>query len=152
MYSILHNNNIGSVISGTLQEQDLIPAFIRCLDNQAKLKPEHTALIREIRTRIQETINYYNTDDSEYDLADLFDALSEYAMPYMYFGAHIGDGADFGFWLIDDFEHDFDGLKVSDLSEIPTRYTGEVLNINDHGNMTLYQCINGRLFEIWGMV
>ena len=97
--------------------------------------------------------DYYETEDSGYDLEDLFDALNEYAMPGFYFGSHPGDGADYGFWLDEDIEHNFDGLKVDDLSEIPTGYIGEVLHVNDHGNMTLYyNGANGRLYEIWSIV
>lgn len=35
---------------------------------------------------------------------------------------------------------DFDGIVVSDTSEIPADYDGLVADINDHGNLTLYQC------------
>lgn len=33
---------------------------------------------------------------------------------------------------------EFDGLTVSDLSEVPASYRGEVLHVNDHGNATFY--------------
>lgn len=33
---------------------------------------------------------------------------------------------------------EFDGLAVSDLSEVPTGFRGMVLHVNDHGNATLY--------------
>lgn len=47
---------------------------------------------------------------------------------------------------------DFDGLRVSDLSEVPDDYTGEVLHVNDHGNMTLYACTDGECSEVWSVV
>jgi hypothetical protein len=50
------------------------------------------------------------------------------------------------------FEEDFDGLKVSDLSEVPPGHTGEVLLVNDHGNMSLYNCNRGGHREVWGVV
>lgn len=50
------------------------------------------------------------------------------------------------------FEHEmreFDGQVVSDLSDVPAGYAGEVLHINDHGNVTLYRAFkNGSLHEI----
>ena len=84
----------------------------------------------------------------------MFDALGEYALPYFYFGAHPGDGADYGYWLSEDFEYEFDGKKISDLSELTEEDKGqEVLHINDHGNMTLYWCdAKGNLEEIWAVV
>jgi hypothetical protein len=86
------------------------------------------------------------------DVNELQDILSNNAPSYFYFGAHPGDGADFGYWLSEGFEEEFDGLKVSDLAEVPKGYSGEVLHVNDHGNMTLYAYSRGRCREVWGMV
>ena len=152
MYSRLHNDNIGSVSSGTMRPEDLIPDFLWELEHQSKLLKGHKGLIEEIASRM-ENDDYYESEDSDYDLEALFDALNEYCMPYFYFGAHPGDGADYGYWLGDTFESDFDGLKVDDLSEIEHGYIGEVLHVNDHGNMALYyNGANGRLYEIWSLV
>lgn len=85
-------------------------------------------------------------------LESLFDALQTFAPPYAYFGAHEGDGSDYGYWLDSSFADEFDGLKVDDLSEVPDDYEGEVLEVNDHGNMTLYVSSNGTYKEIWGVV
>jgi hypothetical protein len=82
----------------------------------------------------------------------LFDALDAYAPAYFYFGAHPGDGADYGFWLSESFPDDFDGLKVSDTADVPKGHTGEVLHANDHGNMTLYAYSRGRGRELWAVV
>jgi len=43
-------------------------------------------------------------------------------------------------------------MLASDLSEVPTAYTGEVLHVNDHGNMSLYAYSRGRGREIWAIV
>lgn len=52
-----------------------------------------------------------------------------------------------------DREGQFDGLKVSDLSEVPEEYEGEILHVNDHGNVTLYvQDDCGDLTEIGSIV
>ena len=151
MYSRLHNSNIGSVSSATMRTEDLIPSFLWELRHQEKLLKGHKGLIAEINERM-ESEEYFESEEADYDLEDLFDALNEYCMPGFYFGAHPGDGADYGYWLDECFEHDFDGEKVSDLSEIEKGYTGEVLLVNDHGNMSLYQCSKGRLYEIWSIV
>lgn len=45
-----------------------------------------------------------------------------------------------------------DGLKVSDTGDVPRGYSGEVLHVNDHGNATLYNYVNGRAYEVWGIV
>jgi hypothetical protein len=80
-------------------------------------------------------------DCSEFLNCTLWDALNEYAPPYCYFGAHEGDGSDYGFWpswdYIEDCAHDGSIKRVSDLSEVPDDYTGDVCIVNDHGNMTV---------------
>lgn len=156
-----YSRNIGSVSSGTMRAEDLIPDFIWELKQVKPLRREHQKLIREIEARLnsdESTMpytcpeDYFVSEDAGFDLEALFDALNNYALPYFYFGAHPGDGADYGFWLSEGFKDDFDGLKVSDTSEVPKGYTGEVLHVNDHGNMTLYAYSRGRAREIWAIV
>jgi hypothetical protein len=153
----LKNSNIGSVSSGTMLASDLIPAFVSELERQKPLRREH----RKRLTRIQRWMdrpNYYTANlegaetEATYDLKWLFEALNEYAPTGFYLGSHPGDGADYGFWLSESFAEDFDGLKVDDLSEVPTGYTGEVLQVSDHGNMTLYAYSRGRGREVWAIV
>lgn len=131
---------MGTVSHGTMRPEDLIPAFVSWLESQKPLRREHRKLLKE------------NSGDDDETLEELFDALNEYAPPYFYFGAHPGDGSDYGYWLSDNFQNEFDGLKVDDLSKVPVGYTGEVLHVNDHGNMTLYRAVRGRLYEIWSIV
>ena len=159
------HHNIGSVSSGTMRPEDLIPSFLWELKRQRPLKREHGKLCTAIRRRIdydaKHGIGYWSTDapgeasgiHAQDDLASLYDALDAYSPPYFYFGAHPGDGSDYGWWLSEGFEKEFDGLRVSDTSEVPKGYRGEVLFVSDHGNMTLYVA-NGRggLREVWGIV
>jgi hypothetical protein len=131
--------------------------------------------VREIEARI--------TDEREFediDLEQLFDALGEYSGPYFYFGAHPGDGADYGWWLSESWDEDFIcvtsqgpdnaytfatrrwvqfdknncdySLKVSDLAYVPTWFRGEVAVVSDHGNVTLYVKTSRTLREIWSVV
>ena len=143
---------------------DLIESFSAVLMDLAG--PEsgtHNDLIAAANTWLDREEDRDEDDESDYDhdengselVSDLFDALGEYAPPYGYFGAHPGDGADYGFWLSEDFASevkDNGGLIVDDLSEVPADYTGEVLHINDHGNATLYAAAAGQCTEIWSVV
>ena len=162
--------SFGTVSHGTMRNIDLLRSFGEQLDYLAKVngclpkymslindsdryanfledheeglyKPHHTTIRESIFSTVSEIIN-----------EELFNALNGFAAPYMYFGSHIGDGSDYGFWITEDIEQDFDGLKVSDTSEVPKDYTGEVLHVNDHGNITLYSAKNGNLLEIWARV
>ena len=184
---------IGSISSGTMRPEDLIPTFCSELESLAtgrrgilnrKQRAEHKKLVREIEAHIagrnvelpkppyertarivvSESV-YYDSECASWDLESLSDALGEYAGPYFYFGAHPGDGADYGFWLNEDWQENFAsvnawsagceddrGLAVKDLSEIPAQYRGEVAHVNDHGNVTLYVKTSRGLREVCGIV
>lgn len=163
--------NLGSVSSATMRAEDLIPAFMDCVQGIIDDLPsdDETALhlseeLAQIEARIYrgeddggtERAEYWESDDAQFDLETLFDLLNEFAPPYCYFGAHPGDGADYGFWPMEDDlaqqVQDNDGLVVSDTSEVPDDYSGEVLHVNDHGNATLYSAHNGELTEVWSIV
>jgi len=100
------NRNIGSVISGTMLESDLTPAFIAELKYQRPLKRQHGKLVREVEARMDKD-GYYDANDSTDDLQELYDALNEYAPAYFYFGGHPGDPADCGYWLSETFSGGF---------------------------------------------
>ncbi len=138
--------SFGSISSGTMRPQDLIPDFAGELERLGGGKT-HQQLIHEA-----DSLTDYDSEDADEIMAELVDALSEYAPPYGYFGSHPGDGADYGFWPIEDMADCFDGLKVSDTSEVPADYSGEVLHVNDHGNCTLYAADKGELREVWALV
>ena len=96
---------MGSISSGTMRKEDLIPAFVDELEYQAgKDDKYHIALCERINEAM-ENDGYFDGEDSYFDLEELFDALNEYSAPYFYFGAHPGDGSDYGWWLaIDDID------------------------------------------------
>ncbi len=154
--------SFGSVSSGTMRDEDLLDTLASELDyqlsRQSKRFPRkaHRALIREARRTLHKltegTIAQAGEVASEI-VNELMDALTEFAPPYAYFGAHPGDGADYGFWLSEDMDGAFDGLRVNDTWEVPRDYRGEVLHVNDHGNITLYVSNGrGKLREVWGLV
>jgi len=135
----------GSIISGTFKNEDLIPQFCESLRDLGHRSKELTRI-----EKAQNKKGYYESEESSFDLDSLFEMLDSHAMVYFYFGSHAGDGSDYGFWLSD--ISDFDGLKVEDTSQVSDSYTGEVLHVNDHGNITLYNAKNGKLTEVWSLV
>src|SRR5215813_13965728 len=90
----------GSVSSGTMRAEDLIPIFVfelRRLDHE-------DGELRDIEERMLQP-GYYESEDADYDLNEyLFDALNEHAPDHHYFGAHPSDGSDYGFWLCEEDE------------------------------------------------
>ncbi len=93
-----------TVISGTHRPQDLIPAFL------AELAGRNPAVHARVALDclgpdyvLDEPIpsDWWDSEAAAWLLQDLFDALNEVAPEGHYFGAHPGDGADFGFWEAD---------------------------------------------------
>ena len=141
---------IGSVTHGTMRREDLIPTFWDAL--REVMTKDDKAFLVEISSH-QLVDNYYDSEDAEYDLEDLASRLDKHCPPYCYFGANEGDGSDYGCWLSMDAIQD--GLKSGELmlyDKMPKGYTGYVVDINDHGNVTLYKATRGRMREIWSIV
>ena len=108
----------GTIIHATCRPQDLIPAFLEELRIHDKGRSEK--IFSGIAWRYNETdpscISYaaedryvdgiendddhpwWNSEEASWVLEELFDALNEHAPEGCYFGAHEGDGSDFGFW------------------------------------------------------
>jgi len=95
--------NLGTLIHGTLRDEDLLQAFS---DELARID---VAKFREVTkadahlfaesanlttAQIVEELGEYVTDV----INDLMYALNEYAPEGYYFGSIEGDGSDFGFW------------------------------------------------------
>ena len=125
---------IGSISHGTLRAEDLIETFSDELE-RLDTEGEYADLIEECRA-------WQTAGTAQELLDDLDNALNSFAPAYVRFGAHEGDGSDFGFWpMFDVIEMDAaDGtlLKVADLDEVPADWDGPVAVINDHGNVTMY--------------
>ncbi len=100
---------LGSISTGTLKTEDLILVF----------ETEMTDLGKdELHT------DFSGMTDEEY-LEKLSQILNDICPPFVYFGAHPGDGADFGFWP------DWDALDIM-LNEIPSAFqAGHIYNC-DH--------------------
>jgi hypothetical protein len=177
-----HDYPMGSISSGTMRPEDLIPIFTSELGSLARqsgtqvsatCRRQHLKLVKAIESRIEDEREFEDSDlgvdgCADDDMDSLFDALGCYCAPYFYFGAHPGDGADYGFWLSEDWDDEFaDGLKlrsdqrewlnytkarVYDLAEVPAWFRGEVAVITDHGNVTLYVKTSRGLREIWSVV
>lgn len=86
----------GSVSTGTMLSYELIQAFMGVLED---LDPVAADALAEQYCNVWPTVVYGAQPEELGDLLDeLFDALDERAPEGYYFGAHEGDGCDFGFW------------------------------------------------------
>lgn len=93
---------IGTIICGTLRDEDLFDAFLNELERVSGTPyPEW----RLLQTKCADD----GWELSEHDgwvvsdaIGDMWDRLNEYRPDGVYFGNHEDDGADFGWWPIPD--------------------------------------------------
>ena len=96
----------GSVIHGTMRYQDLIPAFLTCLE---EVDPAaHAQMLMgsfgPIPAYVQDEgddSDWWTSEDARWLLEALFEALDACAPEGHYFGAHPGDGSDYGYWELE---------------------------------------------------
>lgn len=149
----MNKPQLGSVSSGTMRPEDLIPVFADELERLVPKRSDQAKLVRRARK-----LKDYDSEDAGYVLDDLFEALDLMAPAYCHFGANEGDGADYGFWpcidALEESAREGDALKVGDLSEVPRHYVGHVMVVSDHGNVTLYEKVGrrGKFHELWSCV
>lgn len=166
-----HVAAFGSIFSGSLLLADMLEglscelSFCLRASRDYYAVPENHAEGDRLRLLVDEArglLEYRGEDgwtttdsnEAEAVLEELHNELNGFVPHGAYFGAHPGDGADFGYWLDECFVEDFDGLKVTDTSEVPATYKGLVLHVNERGNMTLFRAGPkfGQLEELWGLV
>ena len=161
-----HNKNpiqLGTVSHGTVRPQDLIPCFLMelriygCKSYQMLSdKVNSYDLMSKDGLTVNDDHPFWTSSACDEILDALIDTLYGMSPPYAYFGAHEGDGSDYGFWphydAIFDAIHDGELLQVSDLSEIPDKFTGDICLINDHGNMTIGRALHGVFYSCWAIV
>lgn len=150
---------LGTIIEATLRPEDLLPAFKDTLES-LDTEHQHSGLIRDAVEMLQ-ILEHREWTDEEYEAVsylvneELPDALNEFAPPYTYFGAHPGDGADFGFWPdVDALEEEmrYRGIDIDiDGREYKLLVDDALLvSVNDHGNVSVYKLATGD--ELWSCV
>lgn len=133
---------LGSISTGTLRLENLLPAFI------CALEPFDEAAVKSLNERLIELGFPYShwyamiqfepwprvfDNDVNAILNDTIIALNGVCPPFVYFGAHPDDGTDFGFWP------DWDVLP----SDVQAGKTGQYLrdntliNVDTDGNVTV---------------
>lgn len=99
---------LGTVSHGTMRPQDLIPAFLSELERldpaayQQVMIPGAGFPAVPNHALEDEDADWWQSEDCGFVLDELFDALNEFAPEGAYFGAHPGDGSDYGFWMAEE--------------------------------------------------
>ena len=109
----------GSISHGTMRPHDVLPALLDALaerDGDAYTQcmhiiPAHASEDGDAAWWLEEALGHIDV---------LFDALNDCAPAGLYFGAHPGDGSDYGFWMSED-----DMAELAELEEAAGENTSE---------------------------
>lgn len=162
--------SLGSISHDTLRTQDLLSAFLHELEWNIRRNgaffsnPENFALRDKLNSLIGDAQDCFDEDGNDIDpkkedeASELINetlpnTLTEYfAPPYCSFGAHEGDGSDFGYWPnwgeIDDLPQVSDNSDEAITAEQSDDYRTDVRYVNDHGNTTIYGADGSILLEL----
>ena len=166
---------LGTVIEGTLKNEDLLEAFSYELDairTNSKGQTYHYKLVFDAQNRWYRDDGSDEREDEIPDLInELIDAINEYRLPYTYFGTLEGDGADFGWWI--DFDNLNESVRESESITQDLRSSdrlsdeeswiqecdcqendcigkhGFIVHVNDHGNVTI---LDHNRKDVWAVV
>ena len=113
---------LGSISTGTLRTEDLLPIFADTLKALPWLDgiQSNSVMFSELLADADKYQSVDTEDDAEIAsevLENLTEALSAICPPFVYFGTLPGDGADFGFWPDWDALGDIGAQCVCDICE-----------------------------------
>jgi len=130
---------LGSISAGTLLIEDIFPAYLDQLD---KLSP-NSPLSKEVWAYM-ETGALLEEHENAWGIVEQIDLLlNELCPPFVFFGTHPGDGADFGFWpdmdrLNEELQWERDHYPDDSVpDELTLDDDGVIVQVSDHGNVTV---------------
>lgn len=171
---------IGEFSSGTLRPEDVVPGLLYLADTVRLSRADRSlvrALAAEFRAWEDRPERFPDYDPAEaWD--ELDNVLGSYAPPFATLGAHPGDGACFGVWPETEaaseeaarFRRGFEADVAPSRELADAAWRGEVvcgkerngggpgfaLEVNDHGNATLWERVGTsrrpRWQEAWSVV
>ena len=139
---------LGSISTGTLRTQDLLPVFLEtfiALGGNVPSDLECGSYIEYLNwpnpetTACDEDDKFWDSEDAMWDMEALTDGLNNLCPPFVYFGTLEGDGSDFGFWP--DMEALNEAMQnmgmASESDEEILAEEGVIVQVSDHGNVTV---------------
>lgn len=156
---------IGTISSGTLRLEDLIPALLNELE-ALRLTRAERGTVRQIRRCVDQE-GYFDgamvetgslgqpaDADPDDDYAELTTIADNHCPDYCYVGSLEGDGAALGCWPIVPESTDEDVFRsvYYPTDRVATTDRPYWLHVNDHGNATLYRRAGRRWLECWSVV
>lgn len=96
-----------SLSHGTMRNEDLLQSFASALEGAMAAEgvkhPRFVCLVEDAYNYADDDTNLdADSEEAGEVVNELFDALNWYAPEKCTFGAHEGDGCDYGFWQMDE--------------------------------------------------
>lgn len=145
--------SIGSISTGTCRTEDIFPELLWEL-GRLRLSRRDRSQLCKLRREFDSLPENDETDTREDILSELYDLGQNYCPDFCYLGSHPGDGADVGVWPSEDIliSGGYYRHEVADSRETATREHAHALEVNDHGNATLWRRAGLRWVEVWSVV
>jgi hypothetical protein len=147
---------LGSISTGTLRTEDLLERFTEALSERG-VNLDTREMMADGAGEAAAFDKSPNEERLQSWVVDrLMEELQELCPPFVYFGAHPGDGADFGFWPeIERMNEECRWARMGvDAAWMPPEETtleddGVIVHVNDHGNVTVMDLERN---ELWSAV
>ena len=151
---------IGSISTGTLLPVALAATYTYELAQLAR-RDDQDERKQQVLATLVAVQPFIDAEDGDQMATFVHETAPElfngYCAPYTYFGSHAGDGADIGFWPdIDSVQeaaryHDgVVGVEAGDAWPELDENIDYVVEVNDHGNVSLYDARTKA--ELWACV
>jgi hypothetical protein len=103
----IYTHPLGTVSHGTMNPEHLIPVLTDVLEDLVQRSDwcgaqHHRDTFVSIIWDAREALDDDDAERASDAVGLLFDALDGFAPEGAYFGAHPGDGSDYGFWPLED--------------------------------------------------
>ena len=144
---------LGSISTGTLRTEDLLPVFVDTLlgiDNSNRGQTHgYPFTYQNAWDSDYDADSYWNSAYPNEDLEIVSNLLNELCPPFVYFGTHEGDGSDFGFWPDIDGIQETVNIAECDASQgISCPDDGVIVQVSDHGNVTVMDMERNVLWSV----
>ena len=151
---------LGSISHGTLRPQDLLPAFLETLTARGGEVPRGLECGKYIEylnwpgpgtAACDDDDAFWESEEATWDMEALTDALQNICPPFVYFGAHEGDGSDFGFWpdmerLNEEMRNTTSDFQADNCWTLAD--DGVIVHVSDHGNVTVMDMERNVLWSV----
>ena len=158
---------LGSISTGTLRTEDLLPTFIDAITALGGTLPNDLECVKHMEYTnlpsyasvavIDDAADFWVSDDAGYDMQALENTLQELCPPFVYFGSLEGDGADFGFWP--DMDAIAEALRYKSVAVEDSAPDGQshenwieedsvFIHVTDHGNVTVMDMERNVLWSV----